>query len=648
LFLIAISLMAMVAITVASPVAAAAPSNDRFSLATTITSLPASFTVDTSDATDQASEPHPSGCPISKTIWYRYKATTSGRIDIDTSGSNFATVVAVYTGAKIGLLTPVDCTSDVHGQAADTLIDAVAGTTYQIQIGGNGGATGTLKVKVRIPQQPANDARANAVSIGALPYTGVRQDNRGATITGEPAPSCADPRVTVWYRYTAASDGVLLADIRGADFNGFIAVYRGETPADCGQSNTVAFRVKQGVTYFLQIGGVSSHDYGHFKLRLGSITPVANDDFANARLITKLPATLKPLITSATIEVGEQAPSCGTATGRSVWYSFTPAKNLTFRANSDQPVIVAVFTGTKLGQLHEVGCGNPVVVSLVKGVHYSIAILGDNGQAQATSVTLTGGTPPPNDNVANAKHVTTLNYSDSVNATYATVQASDPWSVCAGTLASTVWYKFDPTVKERVVANTRGSTFDTVIDVFSNRPNHEIRCNDDTKRFSGGYTQSSITFDADPTVTYWLRVGGYGFSGGTVSFHMNAVVPAANDDFADAIPVSLGYTQTVNTTTATAQANEPFGNCASTTKMTASTLWYSFIPDFTGSVTFDAGENYRAVVTVWTGTSLGTLSQVECNGQSAQWSVTSGKTYWIQVDGHAGATGVADIALTSP
>src|SRR5262249_16306825 len=109
-----------VAIQAASPVAAGGPANDRFSLATVIASLPATFTVDTSSATDQASEPHPSGCPTSKTIWYRYKATTSGRIDIDTTGSNFPTVVAVYTGAKIGTLSLVACTSAVHGQDADT------------------------------------------------------------------------------------------------------------------------------------------------------------------------------------------------------------------------------------------------------------------------------------------------------------------------------------------------------------------------------------------------------------------------------------------------------------------------------------------------------------------------------------------------
>ena len=321
---------------------------------------------------------------------------------------------------------------------------------------------------------------------------------------------------------------------------------------------------------------------------------------------------------------------------------------MTFRVKSGQPVIVAVFTGTSLGGLHEIACGNPVVAPLKSGVHYSVAVVGNHGLAQSTTVSVTGGSPPPNDNVANAKHVTALPFADTVNATFATVQASDPWSVCAGTVASTVWYKFDPVAKQRVVADTLGSTFDTVIDVFSNSPSHEIRCNDDTKRFVDDYTRSSITFHADPAVTYWLRVGGYGYQGGTVHFHMKAVVPAANDDFANASSVSLGFSDSVSTTTATAQADEGLGSCARTTTEGASTLWYSFHPDFSGSVTFDAGDNFRSVVTIWTGSSLSTLSQVGCAEQTTQWNVTSGNTYWIQVGGEAGATGVADLHLTSP
>jgi hypothetical protein len=650
LFMIAISVAGMVAIEVASPVAAAGPANDHFAKAIAINSLPKTWTVNTAGATRQADEPQPSDCAASKTVWYTYKATTSDRVDIDTTGSNFRTVVAVYTGSTLATLHLVACSSAVHRQAADTLFEAVAGKNYRIQIGGDAGATGTLKVHAQRPSQPANDARANATSIGALPFVGVPQDNRGATFVSEPTPRCGSPKVTVWYVYTAASDAVLLADIRGADFDGFVAVYSGNAlhRADCGRSNSVAFRVHQGATYYLQIGGATRADYGHFKLRLHAITPVANDDFANPKPITNLPTSLSPQVLGATVQPNEEAPSCGTATGRSVWYSSTPTKNTTLRVNSDQPIVVAVFTGTQLGQLHEIACGNPVVAHLDKGVHYSIAVASNYGQAQPTKANVTSGNPPANDDVGDAKHVTTLTFSDTVNAAYATVQASDPWSVCAGTVASTVWYKFNPTVAQRVVADTLGSTFDTVIDVFSGTPTHEIRCNDDTKRFAANYTQSSITFDAVPTVTYWVRVGGYGYQGGTVHFHMRSVVPAVNDDFANAEVVSLGYSASVSTTKGTAQAGEDLGSCSSTTTKGASTLWYRFDPDFTGSATFGAGNNFRSVVTVWTGTSLGTLSELSCSERSTQWDVTAGSTYWIQVTGQAGATGRADLSLTSP
>jgi hypothetical protein len=83
------------------------------------------------------------------TLWYRIEGT-GGDVTVDTAGSAFNTVVAVYADAG-GALDELDCVDDVlpaTRQAVLTL-PTVAGETYLVQIGGFGGQFGQLKLTVR-------------------------------------------------------------------------------------------------------------------------------------------------------------------------------------------------------------------------------------------------------------------------------------------------------------------------------------------------------------------------------------------------------------------------------------------------------------------------------------------------------------------
>ena len=96
--------------------------------------------------------------PVGHTVWYRI-AGTGDPVTIDTAGSDFDTVVAVYTADGSGGFTPVPdaCVDDVPLdptgrtlQAAVTF-DTVAGTVYYVQIGGfpDSFRYGNLRVAVR-------------------------------------------------------------------------------------------------------------------------------------------------------------------------------------------------------------------------------------------------------------------------------------------------------------------------------------------------------------------------------------------------------------------------------------------------------------------------------------------------------------------
>ena len=126
------------------------PANDDFANATTVT-LGSISQATTTDATLQTGEPAPS-CTSSfgKSVWYRFTPTTTRRIIANTVGSNFDTVLAVYTGSSLDALTPLKCNDD---RPLDSLskvkMKVFAGTTYWFQVGGYQGLSGQLTFRVK-------------------------------------------------------------------------------------------------------------------------------------------------------------------------------------------------------------------------------------------------------------------------------------------------------------------------------------------------------------------------------------------------------------------------------------------------------------------------------------------------------------------
>jgi uncharacterized repeat protein (TIGR01451 family) len=114
-----------------------APANDDFDNAFTISSTPYTYAQDASLATTAADDPVIScGGPSvhSHSVWYDYTPTASGTLSVDTVGSDYDTVLAVWSGPR-GSLTEEACDDDGGpGQLSSLSLDVVAGTTYHIEV----------------------------------------------------------------------------------------------------------------------------------------------------------------------------------------------------------------------------------------------------------------------------------------------------------------------------------------------------------------------------------------------------------------------------------------------------------------------------------------------------------------------------------
>lgn len=86
--------------------------------------------------TTEAQEPV-AGAFLARSIWWSWTAPSSGFYSIDTLGSDFDTLLQVFTGPALGSLTFLMENQDADDQGRSRLLlNATAGTTYHFRVGG--------------------------------------------------------------------------------------------------------------------------------------------------------------------------------------------------------------------------------------------------------------------------------------------------------------------------------------------------------------------------------------------------------------------------------------------------------------------------------------------------------------------------------
>ena len=124
----------------------------------------------------------------------------------------------------------------------------------------------------------------------------------------------------------------------------------------------------------------------------------------------------------------------------------------------------------------------------------------------------------PNDNFADAVAIAALPFTDTMDTTTATTETSDPTPTCSGSRNNSVWYKYTPAANGTVIADTFGSSYDTILSAWTGSPGSftQVACNDDT---GGQQSQVGLSLTAGTTYYFMVSTGG---TGGTLVFHLAA------------------------------------------------------------------------------------------------------------------------------
>ncbi len=123
--------------------------NDQFANAQVLTGSATIVVGQNLTATKEPGEPAHAGNPGGRSVWYRWTAPANGTWALDTAGSSFDTILAVYTGATVNALTVVASNDDARDDLSSRVtFTATSGTTYQIAVDGYGGGNGNLTLKL--------------------------------------------------------------------------------------------------------------------------------------------------------------------------------------------------------------------------------------------------------------------------------------------------------------------------------------------------------------------------------------------------------------------------------------------------------------------------------------------------------------------
>jgi thiol-disulfide isomerase/thioredoxin len=231
-------------------------------------------------ATREANEPYHANTWCGASVWWSWTAPTTGGATVTTRGSDFDTVLAVYTGGSLSALAGVEANDDEDRTGgvftSRVMFNAQAGATYQIAVDGfsDGVAvaqTGSIALRITLGPLipvPPNDAFTNAAVIDGSSSV-VRGTNLAATREpGEPLHAGVNGGKSVWWSWTAPISDYVTVSTEGSTFDTLLAVYTGRTVTaltpvasddESGSSGTsvVTFWAMAGTTYHIAVDGYS-------------------------------------------------------------------------------------------------------------------------------------------------------------------------------------------------------------------------------------------------------------------------------------------------------------------------------------------------------------------------------------------------------
>ncbi|NBV22484.1 MAG: hypothetical protein EBS05_11280 [Proteobacteria bacterium] len=586
------------------PVRAQAPVNDSFLSSIQLTGSTNIVTGSNVGATSETGEPSRAGNAAAASVWWSWVAPDDGPVVVDTFGTAFDTVLGVYTGDAVNALTLVAENDDAPGVPTSLVaFAAIKGTTYRIAVDGYQGASGTVRLAVRLPVAPA------APFITSQPASVTVSDNIGSNVTFSVGVTGSFPLVFQWQK-----GGVSFPGGNQASYT-----VTNATVATAGDYRVVITNAFGSLTSSVAV--------------LTVLTTLPQDQFAGRVTFTGQTNTVTGHNLGATTEPGEPVHA-GVPNGASIWWSWTAPQNGLVQLDTAGSTnafggmldtVLAVYVGTVLNTLTPVAANQDEVPGFVTtskvffraaaGVTYQFAVAGlrdTNGDVAVGNIALNLAQAPNNDYFTNA-----LVFPPGARRVYdnnvgATEELGEP-DHAGNPGGKSVWWTWVAPTNGTYLLDTVGSSMDTLLAIYTGSAINALSLvGEDDNRSDGG--ASVVKFFGVGGTAYQIAVDGFagtnGISAGDIVLNLNPT-QVLNDDFAERVTLG-GQTNRVmgSNLGATKELGEPNhgGNAG------GSSLWWTWTAPISGPVAVTTlTSTFDTTLAVYTGSTVSGLTLVAEN-----------------------------------
>lgn len=530
----------------------------------------------------------------------------------------------------------------------------------------------------------SNDSFARRIALTGTSVTGIAHNFSATREAGEPTASGNNSH---WWTYTSAANGRLTVSTQGSstNFTKTVVIYLGSTLANlkvltwriASEEGSFTIPVTEGTTYVISSGSDNPSYHGTTVLTCALQTGVgvdvsglnipnqatlANDSFAQAVSLTGDNVSAIGYNYPATRETGE--PSTAQVGYNTLWWKYRASRNgrLAFstRGSGGFAKTVTVFQGgTSFASLRVVAYSDyatetnlsfPVTAdtdyiictgSFSDWNHGSWVVNFDLQHGVGVDISglnIPNAATMANDSFSNAVNLVGRQVSGIAYNSSSSRENGEP-SISAN---RTHWWQHTTDAAGLLSLSSQGSSvgFGVTMVVYQGSSFSNLR----PVAWSGSNSAVTFAMPVTANTSYYISTGS------TSDWNAGSIVLTLGLQTGPGVPVS-----TLNFPNATTMSNDSFAQrvTLSGTEVSAiaytlgatrealepiaageRTLWFSWMAPVTGSSIIDLtgseGSNLQA--TVWQGTTVGTLTQVERSawiGLTSSFNTTAGQTYHI-------------------
>ena len=641
------------------------PQNDSFERRDTL-SLQVSSSASNSEATGDPNDPLLTPSQSKQTLWWSWTATHSGTFAIETIGTPFDHLVALFEGNRLDSLIPLDFA--IGFQCCDSarlVFEAIAGEEYSVMVDGINGGRGQASLIINPVVIPSNDNFSRRTVLAGLPME-VSSSNKDATREkNEVIVIPEQASHSVWWEWTAPLSGNVVMISEGTDFAHVMAVLSGSTVTNLSliASNTgpscclpgrMPFTVVAGAKYVILVDGLQ-HAMGNVHFTLTEVNPPENDNFTSAPQLSGSELVLVGRNVDASLERYEPRNSPDAA-GRSIWWVWTASADGALAITtegSDFDAVVGVYQGDTIDTLFVIGrfLGlnfRTETIDVKAGKSYRFSVDGAGYGQGSVRLALSVVARPSNDLFRRREYLSGSSVQTQGRNNFASKETDEP-NHAGFDGGKSVWWSWTSTGSEAVAISTKGTAFDHVLAVYTG--------NSLTGLTEVGSTiglsccgEAKLVLDNEPNTTYQIAVDGMGGASGEIQISIAGVNRPGNDAFI----IRPRLTGSASTWTGSnANASKRFDEPDHAGNPGGKSIWWRWTAPASGSLTLSVVDaEFQSIIAVYLGNELDSLvpiassiAEVMASTNRVMFNAVRGVEYDIVLDGVNGQEGNLTLQL---